>query len=510
VVKIDGDTGAETTLTEIVDYTLTGAGETAGGTATLHVGATAGDIYLRKGQAGLERMQSIARNGKFRSRPIDDDIDRRVIVEQEQARDLDRALKLKLGSAAPADLAPGEDNALLIWRNGALANGPVWGEGEAGIPGPGIIPGGAAGKILTKASGADYDFIWADPTASTGIMGDRPANIPVNLYTRTDALGLSQYSIIADTDQTIVDKDRYALFIGQYTAGTGDPDVIGSTWGLGITAIKKNWHSTAVAGQFLGISVVTRSGYTGVNPGGSTGAGDTAAFIANVAQADTDNYAAVLEGIAYYMPGGVFNAAGQKSIKVQVGAIKDSQALAIGVVAIGVNGALGAAFQAQNTIGGAGPDSNWLYFLRYVPNFGLGAYESWVVNQSGWQVMNNGPAASTPNVKKTIRVGDTGKLEIVNSAGTTVIWSLNDTGGINIAAGQNYAIANVQVLGPRRTGWTADTGTAKRTANATYSGTAGGAYDQTILQTLMNAVRDNSQTLKALKDDFIAHGAIGT
>lgn len=54
------------------------------------------------------------------------------------------------------------------------------------------------------------------------------------------------------------------------------------------------------------------------------------------------------------------------------------------------------------------------------------------------------------------------------------------------------------------TGWTADTGTAKKTANATYSGTAEAAYTQATIQTLMNTVRDQSQTMKALKDALIA------
>lgn len=72
-----------------------------------------------------------------------------------------------------------------------------------------------------------------------------------------------------------------------------------------------------------------------------------------------------------------------------------------------------------------------------------------------------------------------------------------------------YSFAGVQVLTARKTGWAADTGTAKRTANATYSGTAEAAYTQATVQGLMNAVRDATQTIKAMKDDLIAHGIIG-
>lgn len=71
-------------------------------------------------------------------------------------------------------------------------------------------------------------------------------------------------------------------------------------------------------------------------------------------------------------------------------------------------------------------------------------------------------------------------------------------------------VGSQQVVRDRRTGWTADSGTAKRTSNTTYSGTAEAAYTQATIQALMNAVRDQSQAIKALKDDLISHGLIGT
>lgn len=76
-----------------------------------------------------------------------------------------------------------------------------------------------------------------------------------------------------------------------------------------------------------------------------------------------------------------------------------------------------------------------------------------------------------------------------------------------------YCINSVAVVKARKTGWAVDTGTAKRTANATYSGTAGASYVQATMQALMDAVRDLSQTVKALKDDLhstAGHGLIGT
>ena len=66
--------------------------------------------------------------------------------------------------------------------------------------------------------------------------------------------------------------------------------------------------------------------------------------------------------------------------------------------------------------------------------------------------------------------------------------------GINInSASGIYKINNVQVVGPRRTGWAAWTGTANRTSFAT--GTA------TLVQV--------AEALKALMDDCTTHGLIG-
>ena len=83
------------------------------------------------------------------------------------------------------------------------------------------------------------------------------------------------------------------------------------------------------------------------------------------------------------------------------------------------------------------------------------------------------------------------------------------TDGINLVAGNWYAVNGTQVVAARKTGWSADTGTASRAAQATYAGTAEAAYTQATIQALMDAVQNLSRTQKALKDDLIAHGLIG-
>lgn len=73
-----------------------------------------------------------------------------------------------------------------------------------------------------------------------------------------------------------------------------------------------------------------------------------------------------------------------------------------------------------------------------------------------------------------------------------------------------WAVNGVKVVGARALGWTPDTGPDKRSANATYvAPTASATYSQAEMQAAMNALRDASQTIKALKDELWNHGLIG-
>jgi|GEM_PF-6293274 len=82
-------------------------------------------------------------------------------------------------------------------------------------------------------------------------------------------------------------------------------------------------------------------------------------------------------------------------------------------------------------------------------------------------------------------------------------------------------VEGTKVIGRRVIGWAMDTGAAKRTANATYvvgsSLTIGATYSQAEITALRDrvklleeAMRDQSQTMMALKADIQAHGLIGS
>lgn len=122
-------------------------------------------------------------------------------------------------------------------------------------------------------------------------------------------------------------------------------------------------------------------------------------------------------------------------------------------------------------------------------------------------------------------VGTQPGLDINEANGSNNVWicgslpngkRIDGTSSVAISAGEaratSFNVGADKVIGARKKGWELDTGASKRSANATYSGTAEETYTQATIQALMNAVGDVSQTIKALKDDLHAaagHGLIG-
>ncbi|CAN7376801.1 hypothetical protein LJR231_002269 [Phyllobacterium sp. LjRoot231] len=109
------------------NYLISGAGSPSGGSFTLTVPALAGEKYRIVGTAIIDRLISVVRNGRFSSDAIDSDLDRSRIIQQEQERDIDRALKFDFGTSFSLIAAP-IDGASLVWRlvgqSWTIVNGP--------------------------------------------------------------------------------------------------------------------------------------------------------------------------------------------------------------------------------------------------------------------------------------------------------------------------------------------------------------------------------------------------
>lgn len=92
---------------------------------------------------------------------------------------------------------------------------------------------------------------------------------------------------------------------------------------------------------------------------------------------------------------------------------------------------------------------------------------------------------------RVLTVSPAGNIQINNTTGTE---RLSVTGNIQVTDVANgFRVGPNQVLGARRTGWTAPTGTATRTSFDTATVTLAGLAER----------------VKALIDDFIAHGSLG-
>lgn len=164
ILALQIDPGTWQTLSPTL-YTLSGAGDPAGGMATFHSGRTAGDVLLVLGSAILDRLGSIVRDGRFNSRLTDDEFDRSRIIQQEHARDIRRAVKVQFGQ--PEQGLPVSDGvSLLGWSpEGKLVNRQ--GEAESAAEAQ------AAAEIAVGAANGKFEF----DTRADAIAANIPAPV---------------------------------------------------------------------------------------------------------------------------------------------------------------------------------------------------------------------------------------------------------------------------------------------------------------------------------------------
>ena len=132
---------------------------------------------------------------------------------------------------------------------------------------------------------------------------------------------------------------------------------------------------------------------------------------------------------------------------------------------------------------------------------------------------SNGPALNVYNGLRLAGYSDTGTtlgwqldtngLMTLKNAGTTSITLTGSNGTVNVTGG--YYFGGTAVVGSRKTGWGAASGTLSRAAYASYTAqTYTGAYVQATAQATENALALLSKTVAALITDLTAHGLIGT
>lgn len=111
--------GVAVGLLPVVNYSLTGANNPAGGTLTLTSPLLAGQQLWMIANTGLARTTSVTRSGKYSSVATDIDLDRSRLIQQELRRDVGRALKRRFDdpSVVSPDLPLPQGGMLLGWSN---------------------------------------------------------------------------------------------------------------------------------------------------------------------------------------------------------------------------------------------------------------------------------------------------------------------------------------------------------------------------------------------------------
>jgi hypothetical protein len=264
------------------------------------------------------------------------------------------------------------------------------------------------------------------------------------------------------------------LTINATAVGSGTNGPTTAQTGMSINLIKDNWVSgTSAVGEIDGLVITARQGGTLSDCGG---------LLINVAGTGT-GFLAIDECVVQQQA--VNTGAVQYSIRTQEGALAPSTGLRIGKVLIADYGNMTCAYQAQNTTGQG-------YWSKFLSN-GKDGIENFVVDDSGNLTCSGTLNAASSHISNMYLRSD----NAVNILWNTITGAIqfNISGNVcEIAGGGTLSLFGTQVLRYRVTGWGAATGTATRSTFLTSSVT-------------LPALAEH---VKALIDDLMTHGLIGT
>lgn len=109
-------------------YTVSGAGDSAGGLVTFAIAPTAGQVVMLARRLNIERLSDFQESGEFRSKVLNDELDYLTAVVQQVADDQGRAVQMAITETANVNITlptPDADK-VLAWNDTAsgFVNGP--------------------------------------------------------------------------------------------------------------------------------------------------------------------------------------------------------------------------------------------------------------------------------------------------------------------------------------------------------------------------------------------------
>ena len=148
--------GVLQTLT--TNYTVSNAGVETGGNVTYVTGLTSGvKVVIRRVVADTQATKYPA-GGSLPSGVIEDDIDRRTIVSQQQAEEIDRAIKLAVTSTKTDVVMPDpEAGKILRWDSPGVDLENVDAQGSGSLTTPVSIADGGTGGTTASAARTNLD-----------------------------------------------------------------------------------------------------------------------------------------------------------------------------------------------------------------------------------------------------------------------------------------------------------------------------------------------------------------
>ena len=246
--------GAETTLALSADYTVAGAGNQAGGTITLAIGALAGDVITLASNQATARSTAFTNGGDLPSGVLNDEFNRIIIALQQIDRQLNRSLRISTGDGATSMVLPPVSaragkplvfdalgNASVLAYPGA----PLWNAGPqvlagslsiAGTQAAGITP--SVNPILTLSSFA--------VDATTAAAAQREFLAALNFVSTRGAAYVNTAA-----------GSKIGLYVG-VDAQTGTGDVWAANASLSMRA-----GSGSYSGQAMQLDVTNQVGHRG-------------------------------------------------------------------------------------------------------------------------------------------------------------------------------------------------------------------------------------------------------
>lgn len=176
-------------------YTVTGAGNSAGGTVTFDTAPANGVRVTLIRSLSIQRVTDFQQGGAFRAKVVNDEMDYLTAALQQLQEALRRAPMLGPATAAalPIVVPEPKDGATLRWNGGRLENGPTIDEAAAEI---GVAvqeySAAAAASALDAAAYADRAHAWAETPEGSEVSAGQFSARHYAEEARKHASGVSQ------------------------------------------------------------------------------------------------------------------------------------------------------------------------------------------------------------------------------------------------------------------------------------------------------------------------------